>query len=182
MGLLDNMAIRRVGKNLRPFMRADERLVEYDICDIDPVGKKVPVVLSSRAIYLMAQGRTAVRVPYANVIDLRSQGTQMLSVVTSSGNSFVLSVIGAPKGDLYDTIAHHLDQLSRYVDTVNVPGGDVHVRCRPVKEDGDPTWLYRPSDGVDLDDRHVQATLTKTLTPVAEGLGVHPPRFAPSAL
>ncbi len=107
MGLLDNFAMRQQEKALRPFMTPDERLIEYDICHVDP-GGQMPVILSNKAIYINGrQPGEKVRIDYANVADAASAG-QRFAIETKSGNRLTFEVVGKPKGDLWETISHHV--------------------------------------------------------------------------
>jgi hypothetical protein len=172
MGFLDNLALRKAERSLRPFMMADERIIEYDIADVDPIGKQIPVVLSNRALYFLEQrSEQGIRVPYANIMDVESKGNLLIGLATSTGNSYVIRVIGTPRGDIYETISHHLDQVIKHRQVVDVPGGQVEAWCRKLKEDGDLTWVFYADAGVDLGRVEVKHILSEALAPASKRLG-----------
>ena len=170
MGFIDRIALKRVEGRFRPFMRADERMIEYDIADVNPVGRQIPVLLSSRAVYMGTQ--TVVRVPYARILQLESRGPALVAMSTFSGKVFLINITGTPTGDIYRTISFYLDKAVRHQQTVSVPGGQVHAACRQVDEDGSLTWVLGASDGVELDDGEVRSELAAELAPVIERLNV----------
>ena len=150
-------------------MRSDERIIEYDIANVQQVGSKIPVVLTNRAVYFLAN--PAVRTPYAHILDLQARGP-IVAFATKSGNAFVVEILGPPKGDIYDTISHHLDELIRHREDVLVPGGYVLAICRSVAEDAPPVWLYMSNDEIGLDTPEVKHAISVALSPAAERLGV----------
>lgn len=174
MGFLDNVAMRKAERALRPFMRSDERLIEYDIANINPIGRRVPVILSNRAVYFQ-QGNQAIRIPYAEIVDVQALGLQMIAVATKSGNAYLLEIIGPPKGDLYDTITHHVDKSVKAVHSIEVPGGSLSAMLRRIEEDGPWVWLVGTSEGVDLENEHVRASVRDQLGPAIEESGVEFP-------
>ena len=169
MGFLDNVALRKAERNLRPFMRTDERIIEYDIAEVAQLGRNLPVVLSNRAVYFLSD--PAIRTPYAHILDLQARGPTV-AFSTQSGNSFLIQIVGPPKGDIYDTIAHHLDKVIKHRQEIDVPGGTVTALCRQVEEDGSPVWIYMSSHEVQLDSPEVKSAIAVELSTIADRLGV----------
>lgn len=170
MSFLDNLAIRRAERGLRPFMRPDERIIEYDIANVEQIGSRIPVVLTNRAVYFV--DRDAVRVPYEHILDLQAQGRALVAFATKSGNTFVVEVVGSPKGDFYETISHHLDKVIRHQQLIGVPGGQVLAVCRRLEEDGKLAWVLQASAHISLDAPDVRSALRTELGSMAERLGV----------
>lgn len=169
MGFLDNLAIRKAERSLRPFMRADERIIEYDIANVQQIGRNVPVVLTNRAIYFT--GGTSIRVPYEHILDLQARGRLMIAFSTKSGNAFLIEIVGAPKGDLYETISHHLEKAIEHQQLIEVPNGQVFAICRRIEEDGPLTWVIQSSEDVSVEDPAVHDILHRELAPVVERTG-----------
>jgi hypothetical protein len=150
-------------------MRQDERIIEYDVANVQQIGPKIPVVLTNRAIYFT--GRTSIRVPYEHILELQARGNQIIAFSTKSGNAFLIEIVGPPKGDLYETISHHLDRAIEHRQLIDVQGGQVYAVCRRVEEDGPLTWVLQHSEDVVIDDPTVKSTLTRELAPVVERTG-----------
>lgn len=170
MGFLDNLAIRRAERNLHPFMRPDERIIEYDIADLAQFGRNIPVVLTNRAIYFVAA--TSVRVPYEHVMNVEANGPLLVGIATKSGNSYVIQIVGTPKGDLYSSINHYLDRVIKHEEEVEVPNGSVRAICRREEEDGEPRWMFIIPEHFDITDREVWGAIKRKLGPTAQRLGV----------
>jgi hypothetical protein len=133
MSFLDTVAMRRVFRTLRPFLRPDERPLDYEIANVEGIGPNTAVVLSTRAMYLMpSRGLDTVAVPFTNIVDLQARGQHLIAVQTSN-NTFIISV-KRPRIDLYGMLAGGLDKILRHKEVIEVTGGQVTAVCRPFSE------------------------------------------------
>lgn len=130
------LAIKFAERRLRPYQRSDETITEYDIADVPPMGKSIPVVLTQRAIYFVNNLRS-IRVPYQHIFDLQARGKQIVAFSTKSGNAFLIQIQGTPKGDMYHSIAVRLKEgVVKHQQLVEIPQGTVVAVCRRIEEDG----------------------------------------------
>lgn len=184
MGFRDDTVSGQAEKRLRPFMRPDERIIECDIAnarvesggDVRTMGQNIPVVLTNRAIYISSD--PVIRTPYAHVTDVQAFARGRILVSTRSGNNFLIDTVGATKGDIYDTVSHHLEKVTLHRERIEVPGGVVTAECRDLAEDGAPGWLYRSSPDVNLASKETQTALAAALEGAAMRLEVPLPGVA----
>jgi len=166
----------RTARSLRPFMRRDEHLLEYDIADVGGIGYNIPVVLSGRAIYMPSAAIAAtVRIPYEEIVSVEARGRNRIAFQTKTFNVYLIEIKGAPRGDIYQTITQHLDNLARFDRWVTVAGGQVHATLRPLTEDGPLVWALFQTEGVDLAAPHVRAQLEAELTDAIAQFGIQLP-------
>ena len=179
MGFLDNAAMRSANKRLRPFMRSDERLIEYDVCDITPPADvrvdmlNVAVVLSDRAIYVLSKP-DSVRFPYQEVMQVEGD-SRMFGWASSLGGTYLVTVRGRPKGNLCETIAHLVEKQVAHHEEMRVGDEVVVAECRPRREDGPLVWTMYHTGGLDFNDPQVQRTIRSRLAPLSDKLGVAAP-------
>lgn len=104
MGLLDRSAMRRAEKQLAAALEPGEDVIEFDI-GLSERGQRVDCIATNRALYLVARGGGALRLPYSTIRATQG-GPTWIGVTTLSGSQYNVDFGRSVRG-VGDVVVQH---------------------------------------------------------------------------